>query len=263
MCRKAAYKAGILLIKCIDSFGWTSEKKVVQALVNAFKYLTIWSRIAAVRPSGEMIGTAAAYFPVVGLALGLLLALTNYLLVPYLHPEILSVILITVLIVATGGFHLEGVKHTFDLVPARMSDHDEQTKETFGFVVIVLVILFKTAAADSMDEKLALSLLLTPVLARWALVVFIYGYHDRCEETPRLIAKNVRLWHLIITTIGTLALAVYFLGRKGLWVGLLLSLFALLTRSLLHRRHTVLTHSNFGAIVELGEVISLILLASL
>jgi hypothetical protein len=36
-----------------------------------------------------------------------------------------------------------------------------------------------------------------------------------------------------------------------------------MTRTLLHRRHAVLRHENFGAIVELGEVISLILLASL
>ena len=33
-----------------------------------------------------------------------------------------------------------------------------------------------------MDEKLTFSLLLTPVLARWALVIFLYGYHDRCER---------------------------------------------------------------------------------
>jgi adenosylcobinamide-GDP ribazoletransferase len=235
----------------------------VQTLLTALKYLTVWGRFSSVQPSGQMIGTAAAFFPVVGLVLGLLLAVSNYLLVPYLHPEILSVVLITVLIIGTGGIHLEGLKQTFGTGgPEKPAEYGREN-ESLGFVAIVLVIFFKVAAADSMDEKLALSLLLTPVLARWALVIFIYGYSDRCEQTARLIAENVRLWHLIIATLGTLTVAVYFLGRKGLWVSLLLSLFALLTRTLFHRRQGFLAHANFGAIVELEEVLCLILLASL
>ena len=233
----------------------------MQRVIAAFKYLTIWSHFSTRPPTAEMIGTAAVFFPLVGLTLGLSLAMTNYVLVAYLDSEILNIVLIATLIVATGGIHLEGIKNTFDAIPTPTSK--SRGNETLGFVAIVLVILFKSGAADSMDEKLTLSLLLTPVLARWALVIFIYGYHDRCEETPRLIAENVKLWQLVVATAATLALVVYFLGRKGLWISLSVSLFALLTRSLLLRRHAVLTHHNFGAIIELGEVLSLILLASL
>ena len=99
-----------------------------------------------------MIGSAAAYFPVVGLVLGLLLAVSNYALIPYLHPEILSVVLITVLIVATGGIHLEGVKHTFDGITIKTPAEHRQANASLGVVAIVLVIFFKVAAADSMDE---------------------------------------------------------------------------------------------------------------
>jgi cobalamin synthase len=94
-------------------------------------------------------------------------------------------------------------------------------------------------------------------------VIFLYGDHLRFEETPRPIAAQIKLWHLLAGTLATLALAVYFLGRKGLWIGLAVSLFALLARSLLYRRHGVLTHDHVGAVVELGEALSLILLASL
>jgi len=235
----------------------------VQILVTALKYLTVWGRFSYAQPSEAMIGVAAVYFPVVGLVLGLLLAVSNYLLLPYLHPEILSVILITVLIIGTGGIHLEGLKQTFGTGgPEKSAEYGRET-ESLGIVAIVLVIFFKVAAADSMDERLALSLILTPVLARWALVIFIYGYSDRCEQSARLVAENVRLWHLLTATLGALAVAVYFLGRRGLWVGLLLSLFALLTRTLLYRRQTFLIRANFGAIVELEEAFCLILLASL
>jgi adenosylcobinamide-GDP ribazoletransferase len=235
----------------------------VQKLAAAFKYLTLWGRFTGFQPPPIMIGAAMIYFPAVGLVLGLLLALLNYLLAPYLPPEILSMVLITTLIVLTGGTHLEGVKHTFDDAPTKSSLTETNQNNTLGFTAIVMVVLFKAAATDSMDEKLALSLLLAPVLARWGLLIFAYGYHDRCEETSRLIAEQVKFWHLAVATLGTLALTVYYLGRRGLWIALSLSLLALTTRSLIHRFRANLTHHNFGAIIELGETLSLVLLASL
>lgn len=235
----------------------------MQTLSAAFKYLTIWSFFAAVQPAVETIGKAAVYFPLVGLVMGLTLAVSNYLLAPYLHPEILSVALITLFIALTGGLHLDGLKRTFATLAAKATGNAGGEKDALGIAALLLVILFKIAAADSMDEKLAVSLLLTPVLARWALVIFLYGDHLRFEETPRPIAAQIELWHLLAGTLATLALAVYFLGRKGLWIGLAVSLFALLARSLLYRRHGVLTHDHVGAVVELGEALSLILLASL
>ena len=235
----------------------------MQRLAAAFKYLTLWSRFTAFRPTPVLVGASMIYFPAVGLVLGLLLALLNYLLAPHLPPEILSMVLITSLIVLTGGTHLEGVKQTFDDAPTKLSLTEPNQNNTLGFIAIVMVILFKTAATDSMDEKLALSLLLAPVLARWGLLIFVYGYHDRCEEPSRLIAEQVRFWHLAIATSGTLALTVYYLGRRGLWIALSLSLFALTTRSLIHRFRANVTHHNFGAMIELGETLSLVLLASL
>ena len=61
----------------------------------------------------------------------------------------------------------------------------------------------------------------------------------------------------------TLILATYLLGREALWIGLALSLLALLSRALLHRRHAVLTLANLGAVTDLGEALALVLLAVL
>ena len=235
----------------------------MQTLIAALKYLTIWGRLNTTQPAPETIGAAAVYFPVVGSLFGLLLALLNYGLSLYLDSEILTIFLVAVLLVATGGVHLEGVKKTFDALTPVLPSATNSQENIFGFVAILFVISFKFSAVDVLGDKIALSLLLTPVFARWALVLFIYGYHDRCEETPRRIAENVRFWHLLATTCATLGLAVYFLGRKALWIGLALSVVALLARSLLHRRHAVLSHDNFGAVVELSETLSLVLLASL
>jgi len=235
----------------------------MQSLIAAIKYLTIWGRINTTKPTAEAIGSAAIYFPLVGFVLGLLLALLHYGLGLYLDSAILSVFLVAVLLLATGGIHLEGTRNTFAALCAEPTSGTRPQDNLWGVVAIVFLILFKTGAIDVLDDKLTLSLLLTPVFARWALVIFIYGYHDRCEETPRRIAENVRFWHLLVTTVAILGLAFYLLGRKGLWIGLALSIVTLLVRSLLHRRHAVLTHDNFGAVIELSEMLGLILLASL
>lgn len=185
----------------------------------------------------------------------------NYSLAPYVDEEILTVAFIAALILATGGIHLAGLKQTFDA--RALADGRGSEDSALGFIAVVLVILFKTAAANSMDEKLTLSLLLMPVLARWALVVFIFGCQDRCEEAARLAAANVKTWHLAIATAATLALVTYLLGRKGLLISFFLSVFALLIRDLLCRRRGLVTYANFGAVIELSEALSLVLLASL
>jgi adenosylcobinamide-GDP ribazoletransferase len=235
----------------------------MQGLVAACKYLTIFGRLNALGATPAIIGQGAVYFPAVGLILGFTLALLNYALGLYLASEILSILLVAVLLLATGARHLDGTKRTFDAMASSLPLPERQEFQSWGFAALVFIVLFKTAAIDVIDETLTLSLLLTPVLARWSLVLFLYGYRDRFEGISRAIADKVNSWQLLATTAFTLGLAVYFLGRRGLWLAFTLSVFTLVFRNLLYRRHAVLTHDNFGAVVELSEVLALILLASL
>ena len=235
----------------------------MQKVSAALKYLTFWGCFSDSQPLPATVGAAAIYFPAVGLILGVSLALLNYVLTAYLPPEILSVVLITGLVVLTGGSHLEDVKQTIDNTSTKRSLTETHGPTTFVFIAITLVILFKVAAVDSMDEKLALSLLLAPMLARWGLLVFAYGAQENCAENSRFIVEQIRFWHLAVATLGTLALIAYYLGRKGLWIALSLSVLILLARTLLYRLNTKVSQDTFGAIIEIGETLSLVLLASL
>ena len=182
---------------------------------------------------------------------------------PYVDPEIINVVIVALLIAATGAQHLHGLKATFNALATDTGEKDGRPNDTFGVAAIVLVILAKTAAANSMDEILTVSLFLMPVLARWALTILLFGYDTRLDEIARQIAAQVKFWPLLASTAAILTLATYLLGRKGLWIALLVSIFTLLLRGLLYRRHGVLSHADVRASVELTETLSLILLASL
>ena|SRR5262245_16717488 len=232
----------------------------MQSLIAAIRYLTVWGRLVSAQPISEPVGALAAYFPLVGLILGLILALLNYALSLYVEVQLLSIFLIGFLMLATGAAHCDGVKNTFNALLANRVD--ENSRETiFGSAVVFLLILLKIRAVEVIDDKIILSLLLTPALARWTLVIFIFGYSENCEETTRRIAENLRFWHVLVTTIAILALGVISFGRRGLWLGLCLSVVALLLRGWLHRRHAVLTQDDFGAIIELSETLCFVLLA--
>ncbi len=236
----------------------------MNSIVAALKFLTILNRFTRRKTSAPMVGKAATLFPVIGLILGLALALLARTLENYVDTEILSTSLVAFLILATGGLHLEGLQKTFDVAALRQTGTSAGSSSgAIGVAAIVLVILFKIKSLDILEEKLTLALLLTPVLARWAMLVFIYGSHRHSEGDASRIAENVKFWHILFATIATLAPATYLLGRTGLLIGLCLSTFSLVFRGLLQRRNGVLTAANFGAVVELSETLGLILLASL
>jgi adenosylcobinamide-GDP ribazoletransferase len=217
--------------------------------------------VTACPPELRTVGRAAKYFPLVGGVLGLVLALTNYGFASYAPSAVLSVALIALWALATGGLHLEDVKDTFAVL-VRSGDDADRGYDGLGAAAIVIVLLMKSAAAESMDDRLTLSLFLTPLLARWALLMFLYGDHVLFDGACAEVAGQITFWQVIASSAATLTLVVYFLGRTGLSIALLISLFALLIRRLLQRRG-VLTLAHAGTIVELGETLSLVLLSAL
>ena len=73
----------------------------------ALKFLTAFPWPRKLSPTAQEIGRSTPFFPLVGFGLGLILALLNRILEPYLESEILGVVLVVVLILATRAQELE------------------------------------------------------------------------------------------------------------------------------------------------------------
>ena len=236
----------------------------MENILGALQFLTIARRYRKVEMSAAEIGSAIFYFPLVGFALGLILAGLNYLLEPYLESEILGTVDVTLLIHMTGAVHLEETQNAFELLsrrsqPARPSSGPPGI---YGLLALLLIVLFKVRAIEVIGETRSLTLLLTPALARWAPLMLVYG-SSPADHDSACVAERLRSWQLVVATVLVLAVAGYFIGIAGLWVGLSLSLLALSSRVYVNRRSGGFCRDDLGLLIELSESLSFVLLASL
>jgi adenosylcobinamide-GDP ribazoletransferase len=230
----------------------------------AAKFLTLCSRLRRCQIDPEQVGKGACYFPVVGLLLGSPLVLLDRFLQPHLGSEILSVILVIMLALMTGAVHFDGLQNTFDgiLAGSTFDRIGERGVRVVGLLAILFVVLLKVRALETTGESRGLGLLLAPLFARWALVIFLYGSAAIADRSVRGLIENVGAWCLVFATLLTLGIAVFLIGRPGLWIGLYISLFALLSRTILQRQKRMISHDNFGALIELSETLSFILFST-
>jgi cobalamin synthase len=236
----------------------------MKSVLAAFRFLAVGDRFDETESKQEPSAPSALFFPLVGLVIGLGLAIVNRAVEPHLESELLAVVLTATMLLFTRAVHLDGTLQTFQtLTYGPAFGESAQPTHVQGWLVVLLVVLLKIRAIEVIGDTRTMSLLLTPVFARWSLVIFLYGAAPNAEDFVAAVARNVRGWQLLVTTIVTLALAVYLVGRTGLWVGLCVSLFALLTRSVLRRFHGATTYHNLGALIELSEALSFVLFASL
>lgn len=228
----------------------------------AFRFLTLAGD--ASKPDARWAGLAVLCFPLAGLLLGLVLVVVNRVIAPYLSTEILALVLLMILILATGGHHLAGTQETFNTLrkttsPTNSVDH----WHIYGLLAVLLVVFFKVHSIEATGEGRAFSLLLTPLLARWSLVLFLFASTTVADDAVRRVAENMRSWHLVAATVMSLGFGFFIAGVSALWVALCLSLFALLARSYLHRRKGGISLANCGALIEISEALSFTLFASL
>ncbi len=230
----------------------------------ALQFLTIARRFRKVEMSASEIGRAIFYFPLVGLVLGLILAGLNEALEPYLESEILGTVHVTILILITGAVHLEETKKTFERlsIGSQAERAAGSSQGIYGLLALLLIVLFKVRAIEVIGETRSLSLLLTPVLARWAPLMLLYGGSSAGNDSASMTAQ-LRSWQFAVSTALTLTAAAYFAGTAGLWVGLSLSLLALFARMLVHRRSGGLGRDDLGLLIELSETLAFVLFASL
>lgn len=124
-------------------------------LIEAARYLTILP-IPGRPPGGlDRLGRAAAFFPVVGLALGVVLLVVDRLAARVFPPLLAALVVVTVWKVASGGLHLDGLADCLDGLVGRDAAHrlaimHDSRIGAFGAIGLILFLFLEIAAVSEM-----------------------------------------------------------------------------------------------------------------
>ncbi|HEU4344316.1 MAG TPA: adenosylcobinamide-GDP ribazoletransferase [Candidatus Binatia bacterium] len=239
----------------------------MSAFFAAFEFLTVFPWPGRSDRSAHEAGRAAVYFPVIGFLLGVILALVNGLLEAYASAALLSVVLVSLLALLTRGLHLDGLGDTFDGLGAGgdreriLQVMDDSHTGAFGLIAIVLVLLFKIHAIESIDSERWRALLAAPLLGRWAMVLL--GYHSKAAK-PGLgsnLIDHLETKHVFFATFITLVLIAAILHGIGIAMMIWIAVFSIASKKFFHRRLGGITGDTFGAVGELSETSVLVIFA--
>ena len=217
--------------------------------------------------SPNEVGRSAIFFPVVGLILGLILMLVNFLLLAFASAGLLSVILVTLLAFMTRGLHLDGLGDTFDGLGAGgdrervLSVMDDSHIGVFGLIAIVLVLFSKIHALESMDVDRWRALLVAPILGRWAMVLLAYRSTAARAGLGSNLIHHLQTKHFVLATLLTLLLVAAIFRGNGVVMMAWVAVFTIVSKSYFHRRLGGVTGDTFGAVGELSETSVMVLLA--
>lgn len=231
----------------------------------ALQFLTIVP-VPRRQVAAEEIGRSLGYFPLVGLLLGLFLAVLDWSLGLILPSALVNALLIVALVVLTGAMHLDGVIDTCDGLAghrtpeARRELMRDSRAGGFGVIGAVCLLLLKYASLVSLPQASRVAaLVLMPVLGRWAMVysVFAYPYAQR-EGLGRVFKEQASWPGVIAATAITLGLCLGLMRLMGLAVMLGVWLIVVGLACYFRGRFAGLTGDTYGAINEAAEVSTLI-----
>jgi adenosylcobinamide-GDP ribazoletransferase len=212
--------------------------------------------------TSEQIGRSTVWFPVVGFIIGAILFGLHYILELILPAALVNALLIAVLVILSGGLHLDGLSDTIDGLAGhrtperRLEIMRDSHIGAIGAAGLFLFLIIEYVSLNSIPDKyLPFTLLLAPAVSRWTMVyaIFVFPY-ARPEGLGKAFKQAVGRSEFLIATFLTLLLAVILFPTAGpviaagTWI--IISLAALYIK----RQIGGLTGDTYGAINEIALI---------
>ncbi len=240
---------------------------MLASLLAAFQFLTILPLPQRWQPSGVDLGRAVGWFPLVGLVIGAGMAAIDGGLV-FLPPEVRTVILLAVWLMAHGAIHFDGFLDSCDGLfgghspEQRLRIMRDHRVGAFAVAGGGLLLLLKYSALAASSHR-TLALLLAPMLGRWAMALAIVFFpYARDQGLGRAMKDHAHWPQAALATVIVLLVA----WPLGGWTAALALgvafLTLLITAFFIQTRIPGLTGDSYGAINELVEALVLVSLVS-
>jgi adenosylcobinamide-GDP ribazoletransferase len=242
---------------------------MMKALLLALQFLTAIPVCISGEVTPRRMARAMAWFSVVGLMLGAILALVDAGLRALFPPVVSAALLLAVWVALTGALHLDGFLDCCDglLVtrppPQRLAILRDVQVGVFAVVGAICLLLVKFAALLELPTGCRMAALLTiPALTRAAMVYAVRAYPDARQGTGlgQLFREELSWREVIVAAAVAILAAGLALGVIGLALALCVWLTTVVVAWWVQRRIPGLTGDVYGAINELAEVGALLCL---
>jgi adenosylcobinamide-GDP ribazoletransferase len=243
-------------------------KGTVGELRQALLFLTVLPLSAPPTVQTRELGRSMAYFPLIGLGLGLLLAGANYLLGFFFPPTVGALLVLLLLIFATGALHLDGVADTADGMygirdrAARLRIMKDSRVGAMGVVALLCLLLLKVVTLTAIPPALRWPVLIVlPVVGRWMMVALaVLAPYARSEGgTGSVFVEGVGRRELFLATLILAAVLIGFFKLWGLTFLAALILIVIALERYFKARLGGVTGDILGAVCEWSEAFFLLL----
>ena len=227
------------------------------------------------QPVRSGFGLGSGYFPFVGLLLALLLSVLVIVLRPFLPQLALSALLVVVLVLLTGGLHLDGLMDSCDALfggatrERRLEIMSDSRVGSFAVLGGVSALLLKVTFLASLQGRLLIpALLIALPISRWTMVLALRVFPSARAAGlgtafRQIVISTVISWRLILAGVTALIVALLVGGLVGLVVWVVATAVAVGLGAWMTRRLGGLTGDTYGAIEEVTEVVALLVLVIL
>lgn len=233
----------------------------MSGLLAAARYLTIVPIPGAAHAPIESLGRSAAWFPIVGVALGLVLVAVNRLTGWFFSPLLGALLTVMTWKLLTGGVHLDGLADCLDGLTGRDTEQRlaimrDSRIGAFGTIGLILFLMLDIVAlAELLPPTRGSALFAAPVIARATPAVLAALFRPaRADGHGDAFHAGVRPSAIVLGLAVAVGAAVFALGAIGvaaLTVGLLA---AVAVAAVIAPRLDGITGDVLGAAVEVSEV---------
>ncbi len=249
----------------IRSFGWLpvfpcrsrGEIDVLRGLISAIQFITSipLGRAAIFEPRAMV-----PFFPVVGLILGLVVAVFDFAALYFWPVYVVAILDVVLLVLLTGALHLDGLGDTADGLYGRRPREQalkimkDSRIGAMGLLAVVCVLAVKWAGLSSLGPHRSLLIITIPAFARSAMIFGIYfleyGRPDGGTGRP-FFESPLNKKSFIFVAIPAILCA--FAGLRGIGLMLFFILITGATIIFYQKRMGCITGDMLGAMVEITE----------
>lgn len=234
-------------------------------MILAIQFLTILPIITKNIPGRKDFSRAIVFFPAVGLIIGIILAGSNFVLSSILPNRIVSIIVVILLIVMTGGLHCDGLADTFDGLSGgknrqeRLEIMRDSRIGAMGVLSLVCVFVLKVSLIEAIPVSAkSVCLMAMPVFGRWSMLLPMKFFpYARMEGKAKIFFESINAKVLLTATVIMLLLVLALLNTGGAYILLVVTPITILFSLFANKRLGGITGDVLGAVNEISEILFL------